>query len=149
MKKSICTLLVAITVLFAMIPFSSAVHTSTVTTEIIDLGDGYTGEVTTTVYSRSQLRSVNETVRGEKNLNVKYNGSKIGEFSLFGDFSYTGTSAKAISDSWSASARSGYSYDGDSYCSGSSVKGSCTFTGNGISKTVSLTITCDRNGNIS
>lgn len=147
MKKFV--LLIVVAMLFSMIPFSSAASVETVTTEYVDLGDGFTGVITTTILSNSQTRSTNSIITAQRNIDVLSAGKEIGTFYLFGEFSYTGTSARAVSDDWDASAISGYSYNGNSYCSGASVRGSCTFTGNGISKPISLTLTCDKNGNIS
>ena len=63
-----------------------------------------------------------------------------------GTFYYDTFSAKAVDDSWSVS--SSYGYSGSSSHSGSKVSGKCTFNYSG-GKTYSLTMTCDKNGNIS
>ena len=130
--------------LFSIIPFSNAASLAPVEPEIIDLGDGFTAEITSTTM---QLRSSN--TRFSKNAIVKYDGTRIGSFILYGYFTYNGSSAQATGDDWEATASRGYDYDGQSSHSGATVKGSCTFSGNGINKTVSLKITCDKDGNLS
>ena len=149
MKNKLVSFLLALTLLVSMIPISFAANTETPVIETIDLGDGFVAEITfSPIYSSDTMYISNSISRG-KSATVRLNGQRIGTFELYGTFTYDGSSSKAIDDSWDATAISRYDYDGDSYCSGSSVKGSCTFIGDGYSKTASLTITCDRNGNIS
>lgn len=150
-KKNIISVLLTVVMLFAMMPFSGAANVERVTTETVDLGDGFTAKITTTVIIGSvQGRAGEQTAVGKKETDVIYNGSKIGEFKITGNFSYNGSSAWATSDSCSASAKSGYRYSGKSPShSGATVRGSCTFTGNGANKYVTLSLTCDRNGNVS
>lgn len=77
-----------------------------------------------------------------------YHGSTyIGTFYLTGTFQYDANKAVATSDSWRASSPS-YSYSGKSSHSGASVSGSCTFNYLG-GKTYKITMTCDKNGNMS
>lgn len=148
--KRFLPLLLAICLILSMLPFSSAADYGSATVKVIDLGDGFSCEITTQVITHTRLRTVNQTTDARKTAIVRDNNNReVGRFVLCGTFSYNGTSARATSSDWDASAASGYSYDGNSYCSGASVRGSCTFSGNGTSKTVSLTITCDKNGNIS
>ena len=147
--KRLLSILLAVCLMFSMLPFSSAANYESSTAEVFDLGDGYSCEITTHVISSSHSRMINQIVTSDQTATVKSNGKIIGTFVLYGTFSYNGTSARATASDWDASAASGYSYDGDSYCSGASVRGSCTFSGGGTTKTVSLKITCDENGNIS
>lgn len=144
MKRVFTLLFAALIMLFSIIPFSSAAFLTPVEPEIIDLGDGFTAEITSTTM---HLRSSN--TKHAKNAVVKYNGTRIGIFTLYGYFLYNGSSAQATDDDWSATASNGYDYDGQSSHSDATVKGSCTFSGNGINKTVSLKITCDKDGNLS
>ncbi len=148
--KRLTAFLVAIVMMFAMIPCSSAADIEIISIETIDLGDGLTAEITTAVISSSlSSRAARSTVSGHKSGIVRQGTTKIGEFMLFGSFDYNGSKAEAVSDDWDARTASGYDYDGSSYCSGASVKGSCRFTGNGIDRTLLLTLTCDKNGNLS
>lgn len=150
-KKNLISVLLTVIMLFAMMPFSSAANTECVTTETIDLGDGFTVEITTTTIIESvQGRAGVRTIMKSKTADVKSSGVLVGNFVLSGRFSYDGSSAWATSDSCSAYAESGYRYSGKSSShSGATVRGSCTFTGNGANKYVSLSLTCDRNGNVS
>ncbi|MCI8856880.1 MAG: hypothetical protein HFH26_10110 [Clostridiaceae bacterium] len=150
-KKSLISVLLTVIMLFAMMPFSGAANVERVTTETVDLGDGFTAEITTTVIIGSvQGRAGEQTITGKKETDVIYNGMEIGKLKISGNFSYDGSSARATSDSCSAYAESGYRYSGKSSShSGATVRGSCTFTGNGANKYVSLSMTCDRNGNVS
>jgi len=150
-KKSLISVLLTVIMLFAMMPFSGAANVERITTETVDLGDGFTAEITTTVIIESvQGRAGVQTIRESKKSNVKSSGVLVGSFELSGRFSYDGSSAWATSDSCSASAEPGYRYSGKSSShSGATVRGSCTFTGNGANKYVTLSLTCDRNGNVS
>ena len=140
-RKSLVSIFLTFAMLLSMIPFSSAANNKPIATETLDLGDGFTVDITTTVISTSQV--------AQKTVTANYRGKEIGEFVLSGSFTYNGSSAKAVSDDWTVAAASGYDYDGQSSHSGATVKGSCTFSGNGINKTVSLKITCDKDGNLS
>lgn len=150
-KKSLISVLLTVIMLFAMMPFSGAANVERITTETVDLGDGFTAEITTTVIIESvQGRAGVQTIKESKKSNVKSSGVLVGSFELSGRFSYDGSSAWATSDSCSASAEPGYSYSGKSSShSGATVRGACTFTGKGVNVPVSLSLTCDRNGNVS
>ncbi len=144
MKHRFISLFVVLVMLFSMIPFSGAASLASNEFQIMDLGDGFTAEITSTTM---HLRS--SSAEHVKNAIVKYNGTRIGSFILYGYFTYNGSSAQATGDDWEATASRGYDYDGQSSHSDATVKGSCTFSGNGINKTVSLKITCDKDGNLS
>ena len=78
-KKNIISVLLTVVMLFAMMPFSGAANVERVTTETVDLGDGFTAEITTTVIIGSvQGRAGEQTAVGKKQTDVIYNGSKIG-----------------------------------------------------------------------
>lgn len=148
-KKALISILLMVITLFSMIPFSGATNFAPSPIEMIDLGDGFTVEITSVkTYDAGILLTSNRTSYS-KSATAKYNGVKVGTYILYGEFTYNGTSAKAIDDNWGAIVSSGYDYDGQSSHSGATVKGSCTFSGNGINKTVSLKITCDKDGNLS
>lgn len=149
MKNKLISFLLALTLLVSMIPISFAANTETPVIETIDLGDGFVAKITTSQIYSSDAMYISNSISRSKSGDVWRNNELIGTFRLYGTFTYDGSSSRATDDRWNATAISRYDYDGDSYCSGSSVKGSCTFTGDGYSKTVSLTLTCDRNGNIS
>ena len=144
-KTKFIPIVMLLILLFAMVPFSYAANE----TEIVDLGDGFTGIITSSVISTSSFRAREQSTSMRKEMIIRYSGKQIGTFYLTGTFTYNGSSAKATSDDWDALTASGYDCDGQSSRSGATVKGSCTFSGNGINKTVSLKITCDKDGNLS
>lgn len=151
MKKIKLPVILMMVLLFvAMIPFAGAYHETILSTEIIDLGDGIVAEVITSeICSSSVLFSSSRIKEYHKTANVTSGSLYIGTFTLHGTFEYDGSSAEAIGDDYDTACASGYRASASSSHYGATVKGSCTFSGNGISKTVSLKMTCDKNGNIS
>ncbi|WP_154658822.1 hypothetical protein [Agathobaculum desmolans] len=140
MKKLISSILSIVMLCTLTVPAFAADKEAPV---IVDYGDGYYLKVSTvdsltpfTIYERSITRKAEA-----------YHGSiYIGTFYLNGTFQYDTVTSKATADSWSAS--SSYGYSGDSWRSGASVKGKCTFNYAG-GKTYTITMTCDKNGNMS
>lgn len=140
MKKMISAVLSALMLFCFTIPAFAANEDDFT---VVDYGDGYYLKVSTvdtpspfTIYEKSITRKADA-----------YHGSTyIGTFYLNGTFQYDTVRAKAVADRWSAS--SSYGYSGDSWCTGASVKGKCTFNYAG-GKTYTITMTCDKNGNIS
>ena len=114
--------------------------------EVIDLGDGITVEITTQVnaYDRASTRQASKTARAK-------NGSVvIGEFTLYGEFSYNGSTAKAPNSDWEAEGYSGWDYkSASSSYSGAKVSGTCTFYDGSLSKNLTLSMTCSKDGTIS
>ncbi|MEE0799666.1 MAG: hypothetical protein U0L91_00135 [Gemmiger sp.] len=124
---------------------ASAQRTVSTTTE--DLGDGWV-VVTTVTESAAQARS--STKVGSKHAEYTYEGRHIATVYLNGSFSYDGSSATATGVSASHVTASGWSYGGEStWCSGASVRLTATLSGEGHDVPISLTLTCDKNGNLS
>ena len=90
------------------------------------------------------------TVSKTKTASVKYDGSTVGKFYLTGYFAYDGSRAIATDDDYSATGYSGWDYkNASSSHSGAKVSGKCTFYKGSTSKTVSLSMTCSPDGDIS
>ena len=144
MKKRIYSMLLAVLMLVSLTIPAFAADSSYTT--IIDCGDGYYLKVTTTEYTPD---TATRTIY-QKSVSSKgdaYHGSTyIGTFYLNGTFQYDTKTSKATADSWSAS--SSYGYSGDSSRSGNKVSGYCTFNYAG-GKKLTMSITCDKNGNFS
>ena len=143
MKKKIYSLLLAAIMVFSLITTAFAAEGSDTT--VIDCGDGYFLHVTTTEYTPNittrTIYQKSATVQAKA-----YHGNiYIGTYYLNGTFQYDTVQAKATADSWSAS--SSYGYSGNSSHSGAKVSGYCTFDYAG-GKTYRLSMTCDKNGNI-
>lgn len=132
-KMILCTVSICFVIAFALAVFYF-VHAQSVMR-----GDFYVQEHNSTFTVREK------TITRQADA---YHGSTyIGTFYLTGTFQYDARKAVATSDSWRASSPS-YSYSGKSSHSGASVSGSCTFNYLG-GKTYKLTMTCDKNGNMS
>lgn len=113
--------------------------------ETVSFGDGYTLIINTTEHINNvKTRGVKEKYV-EREVKAYQGKNYIGIFTLCGTFIYDGSRSAARSDDWYAS--SSYGYSGNSSHSGSKVKGKCTFDYAG-GKTYSITMTCDKNGNI-
>lgn len=139
-EKKFSIIFLAVVMSFSFIV--NAFAASTIDPVTIDYGDRYTLKVSTVDISTFTVREKTITRQADA-----YHGSTyIGTFYLTGTFQYDARKAVATSDSWRASSPS-YSYSGKSSHSGASVSGSCTFNYLG-SKTYKLTMTCDKNGNM-
>lgn len=115
-------------------------------TEVIDYGNGWTVEISCeeTLFMRSNTKIAS------KKATAKYNGSKVGVFTLNGKFSYNGSSALAINSSSSATTYSGWNADRSDWMSENTVYGECQFSKDGMdAPLLELEITCSRNGDIS
>lgn len=78
-------------------------------------------------------------------------GQRCFTYTLCAFFTYNGVTSKADSADYKATIhRQGWDLDTHSeYVSGNTAYGRATFTGpNGESRTASLTLTCDKNGNV-
>ena len=114
--------------------------------ETIDYGDGYYLVITTTENDTdTTTRAVTERYI-EREARAYHGSTYIGTYTLCGTFIYDGSRSAATEDDWYAT--SSYGYSGSSSHSGSSVKGKCTFNYAG-GKTYTITMTCDKNGNMS
>ena len=78
-------------------------------------------------------------------------GQRCFAYTLYASFTYNGVTSQAVSCEGSAAIyRQGWSLSTHSeYVSGSTAYGQASFTGpDGQVRTVSLTLTCDKNGNV-
>lgn len=78
-------------------------------------------------------------------------GQKCFSYTLYAVFTYDGITSRAISHDFGAAIyQQGWDIDSHSeYVSGNTAYGRATFTGpDGQTRTVSLTLTCDKNGNV-
>lgn len=113
----------------------------------IDMGDGFY-MITTTKLSDIQLYG--GSVTGDKTADVYYSGTYVGSITITATFIYDGSRVGVESKSASASTSNGWSYKSKSATgSGGSATGSCTFYKGSTSKSASVTVYCDKNGNIS
>lgn len=117
--------------------------------EIVPLEDGYYLEIVTTVEYPSVRAS---SIHGMKDFHCKSaDGKLVFTYTLNGTFEYDSRTSSAINGYGSATIyQSGWSMKShNKTCSGSTVRGTATFSGPSGSKTLSGSITCDKNGNIS
>lgn len=139
---------------------SAPVDITEQSTETIYYDDGSYAEITLTVEETpvaalTSVRSVQATTKyitSTKTYTYKTSsGTNVFAYKLTGTFKYTGSSATATSATTSYTIyKSGWSRKSNSsYTSGSSAYGNATFASSLSSKSVSLKITCDKNGNIS
>ncbi|BDF70684.1 hypothetical protein CE91St41_20870 [Oscillospiraceae bacterium] len=146
MKKRLTAILTLLFCLSMCLPTLAAEVSTTKATQIIWFEDGSHAEIVTLV---SLARS---TKSGSKSYTY-WNSSNIKAFTytLNGEFFYDTKTSRATSASASYSIYlSGWSLSShDETASGSTVYGDATFKGpGGASEDVSLTLTCDKNGNI-
>lgn len=128
---------------------SAAGSSETSTTEIIELENGTYIEIVTTISSLSRSNQKYAT----KEFTCKtWSGSKIVGYLLKGWFEYDGNSSKATAvEAVYYIYHEGWDLDNHlEYCSGSSVYGAAKFDGpDGDTVTLTGSITCDKDGNIS
>lgn len=143
MKRSVCSILA---LLFCINLISSTAFAFGPDEERIDYSDGSYAIITT---RKSFVRSV---IEHDKNYTY-YNSFRVKCFSytLHASFTYNGTTSRA--DSCYADIDiylRGWDVDShDEYTSGSTAYGSAVFSGpGGASRSVNLTLTCDKNGNV-
>lgn len=143
MKRKVVSFIICM--LMSLNLVSSAMATN-VDVETINYGDGYTLVITTTEHKNdSNARTVMQKYI-EREAKAYHGNTYIGKFTLCGTFVYDGRKSASTDDDWYAS--SSYGYSASSSHSGAKVSGTCTFNYAG-GKTYSLTMTCDKNGNIS
>ncbi len=115
--------------------------------EIVDLGDGYTVKYETKIVSPN-VRASTKTVA--KTATCVYGGKTVAEITLTASFSYTGSSATCTSASISST-----TYDGWTCSDKSASRSGNTATGTGKLKkgllhtTVNVSLTCSKTGAIS
>lgn len=113
----------------------------------IDLGDGFY-MVTTSKLDDIQLLDGSKT--GSTTGKVYNSGTYIGSITVKATFVYDGISAEVSSKSASVTTASGWSYKNKSVSSTSgSATATCTFYSGSKSTSASVTVYCDKNGNIS
>lgn len=113
----------------------------------VDLGNGFY-MITTEKMSDIQLYDGSKTV--EKTGNVYYSGTHVGSITLTATFVYGGSSVAVTSKSISVSTDNGWSYkNSKTSSSGGTATASCTFYKGSQSTSASVSITCDKNGNVS
>lgn len=143
MKRSLCNLLVVLLCINLMSSTAFAFETNE---ERIDYSDGSFAIITTNVsFTRS-------TIEHDKTYSY-YNSSqkKCFSYTLYGSFTYNGIRSSADS-CYAYASRYDRNWELDShdeYTSGNTAYGEAVFSGpGGASRTVSLTLTCDKNGNV-
>lgn len=152
MKKVLISFLCCFSIFVANMPAAFAADLSTQMMAVqdvqtIDYGDGFTVTITTTLVNKNARSS---TTTYSKTAVARYDGTKVGEFTLHGKFSYNGSSAKATNVSSDVEDYSGWSHNKpETKLSGAKVSGKCTFYKGSTSKTVSLLMTCSPDGDIS
>lgn len=152
MKKVLISFLCCFSIFVANMPAAFAADLSTQMMAVqdvqtIDYGDGFTVTITTTLVNKNARSS---TTTYSKTAVARYDGTKVGEFTLHGEFSYNGSSAKATNVSSDVEDYSGWSHNKpETKLSGAKASGKCTFYKGSTSKTVSLLMTCSPDGDIS
>ncbi len=101
---------------------------------------------------KAGARAASETISADKTSSYRVSGEEIWAYTIYGDFTYNGTTARAsnpsddydiYSSDWSCSSHS-------VRASGASIIGSASFTStNGVRKSVSPKLTCSPSGNLS
>ena len=140
--KKITASLLAFLMLFSVTTSAFALESDTV----IDYGDGYymvLHDVTYRAITRSQTEYSADA--------DFYNGSThIGKATLYGEFSYNGSSASALAGSTSGSGYNGWSYkSGSASCSKATVTGTFYFSkGTTTSPKCGIEMTCSPIGRI-
>ena len=151
MKKVLISFLCCFSIFVANIPAAFAADLSTQMMAVqdvqtIDYGDGFTVTITTTLVNKN----TRSTTTYSKTAVARYDGTKVGEFTLHGEFSYNGSSAKATNVGFDVEDYSGWSHNKpETKLSGAKVSGKCTFYKGSTSKTVSLSMTCSPDGDVS
>ena len=137
----------ALSLLFGLSMFLSCAHAITPQNiEVIWFEDGSHAEIVT-------LQSSTRSVTGSSKTYTYWDSGnkKVFSYTLNGDFSYDGNTSKVTRVTYSSNIYlSGWSLSShNEYGSGSTAYGDATFKGpGGASEDVSLTLTCDKNGNI-
>lgn len=151
MKKVLISFLCCFSIFVANMPAAFAADLSTQMMAVqdvqtIDYGDGFTVTITTTLVNKN----TRSTTTCSKTAVARYDGTKVGEFTLHGKFSYNGSSAKATNVSSDVEDYSGWSHNKpETKLSGAKASGKCTFYKGSTSKTVSLSMTCSPDGDVS
>lgn len=141
--RKFLALLCALALVCALFPSALATEPQ----EVIDLGDGFYAVITLT---QIPMTRAGDTVTGSKSGKVYNNGVQIGTATLTGQFDISGSTAKATRAAITGSGMNGWSYDrGTTSCSGNKATGTAYFSSGGTTKSLTLTLTCSPNGDIS
>lgn len=128
---------------------SSPEKISETTEEVIS--DGVRLVITTTIYEDTPVTRASS---GKKNVVRDYDAYEtssdtyLGTMTIYAIFSYNGSSASVEDYAVTADPASGYTAKKSGSASGNRVKGTCTFSGK-YTETITKTVKCDKNGNIS
>lgn len=146
--KRIGTIFLCLVILFCMTAPYAAAETPDAQTRILDLGDGFTVEEATTIFASAR----SSTTTAQRSFDVKSGDTVIAEITIKGTFRYDGSSVSVVSKELTKCE----TYDGWSFSSSSltSSGGTITFSGTlkkGLwsSKSITLPLSCDKDGNIS
>ncbi|NCE64033.1 hypothetical protein D1159_05385 [Pseudoflavonifractor sp. 524-17] len=126
---------------------SAQENPSVQSTEVIWYEDGSCLEITTIVDTQARASAKS----AKKIFDYKVGGKVAISYTLQGWFEYDSSTSKAVDTDASIDIyQPGWSLTSNrETCSGSTVRGTATFSGPSGSKTLSGSITCDKNGNIS
>lgn len=147
MKRTLSSVMAVLLCLSALLPSAMATgYSPQQTVEIIWFEDGSHAEISTTTTSPV----TRTTLSADKEYTYWNSADKeVFSYILHGEFDSSTSRATKVSylvtfslSGWSLSSHS-------EYCSGSTAYGSATFKGpSGATEDVSLTLTCDKNGNV-
>lgn len=146
MKKKILTMICVTVMVFALaLPCFAESSTKIISTYTENLGNGISAVVTieeTTVQGRTAKTY-------SKSENYYSGGTYIGRAVLIATFSYNGLTSSATGASGSGIGSNGWSYGGQStWTSGKSAYLSAALSNGGTNIGVSISLSCDANGNV-
>lgn len=150
MKRSICVLFVTLLTVFTTLTcFAEAPSNrpapGTATTYVEYLEEDIIA-VTTITYGSNARSSQGDSVVKD----YYHAGKQIGQVCLKATFTYNGRTSSATGASGNGYTASGWSYSGQStWCSGATAYLTATITNGKTVVPVSLSLTCDANGNLS
>lgn len=115
MKKRISSLLLAFLLLFTFSLFpAQAADRPYVTSNYIDLGNGYGVKTTITIYFKSEnTKGPVQFITASKDRTYTLNGTEIATITITATFSYNGVTSWVNSSSVSKSVASGWTYSGE------------------------------------
>lgn len=144
MRRALCTVTAIFLCLNMLFTMAAAID---VPTERIDYEDGSYAVITTT---RGALTRA-ETADTKAYTYYNPSGQRCFSYTLYATFSYNVITSKAETVDYGVTIyRQGWDIDShNEYTSGSTAYGEAVFSGpNGEERPVSLSLTCDRNGNV-
>ena len=147
MKKLVSLAIAAILVFVLAVPaFALEPETQVIDLGTVDLGNGVSYHTVLTIENSALRASVK---KGSITRDFSYYGAAIGSVQLNGIFSYDGHTATATSASVYHTVSNGWSYGGQStWTSGKSAYLSATLSNGGTNIGVSISLSCDANGNV-